>query len=295
MAIVYFTGRDRLLRSSSTLPFATINGTELFYIGTGTGIPCLVMHGGLGVDHTYLHPWLDPLGDRFRLVYYDHRGNGRSGRPALSTLTLSQLAADADALRYHLDVEQVAVLGHSFGGIVALEYALVYPHRLSHLILIGTTAAFDYGDEIVAKIQHKRPPREVLAAWGQPPADDADNAEMLRFLKARAPLYFVRHDPALVDRLFGRTVFSATASKRGSELVEGYSRVPRLGEIETPTLVLTGREDFIAPPSQAERLGRGMPHAQVVIFEQSGHYPYVEEPDAFFAALRNWFGNLSGR
>jgi proline iminopeptidase len=295
MAIVYFTGWDRLLRSSSTLPFATINGTELFYISTGTGIPCLVMHGGLGVDHTYLHPWLDPLGDRFRLVYYDHRGNGRSGRPSLSTLTLSQLAADADALRSHLDVEQVAVLGHSFGGLIALEYALAYPHRLSHLILVGTTAAFDYGDEIVAKIQHKRPPREVLAAWGQPPPDDADNAVMLRFLKARAPLYFVRHDPALVDCLFGRTVFSATASKRGSELVEGYSRVPRLGEIETPTLVLTGREDFIAPPSQAERLGRGMPHAQVVIFEQSGHYPYVEEPDAFFAALRSWFGNLSDR
>jgi proline iminopeptidase len=275
------------------LPIAAINATELFYISTGTGIPCLVMHGGLGVDHTYLHPWLDPLSDLFRLVCYDHRGNGRSGRPALSTLTLSQLAADADALRAYLGIEKVVVLGHSFGGIVALEYALAFPLRLSHLILVGTTAAFDYGDEIAANIQRKRPPPEVLAAWGQPPADDGDNREMLRQLKATAPLYFVRHDPALVDRLFARTIFSLAASKRGSELVQSYNVVPRLGEIETPTLVLTGREDFIAPPSQAERLGRRMPNAQVVIFEHSGHYPHVEEHEVFFATIRSWLRQVT--
>jgi proline iminopeptidase len=267
------------------LPFVAINGTELFYLSSGTGIPCLVMHGGLGVDHTYLHPWLDPLGDRFRLVYYDHRGNGRSGRPALSTLTFAQFAADADALRAYLGIDKIAILGHSFGGIVALEYALQYPHRLSRLILVGTAPAFDYGGEIVANIQRTRPDPEVLAAWGQPPVDAADQE---RQLKATAPLYFVRYDPAQVDRLFAHTVFSAAASKRGSDLVQGYSIVPRLREIETPTLVLTGRDDFIAPPSQAERLGRGLPNARVVIFEHSGHYPYVEEPDAFFATIRSW-------
>jgi hypothetical protein len=60
---------------------------ERFYVPNGTGIPCLVMHGGLGVDHTYLYSWLDPLGDLFRMVCYDHRGNGRFGRPSLSSLT----------------------------------------------------------------------------------------------------------------------------------------------------------------------------------------------------------------
>jgi proline iminopeptidase len=94
------------------MPFASVNGTKLFYLSTGVGIPCLVMHGGLGVDHTYLHPCLDPLGDLLHLVYYDHRGNGRSGRPPIATLTLAQLAADADALRAYLGIEQVAVLGH---------------------------------------------------------------------------------------------------------------------------------------------------------------------------------------
>ena len=85
--------------------------TSLFYNEVGQGIPCLVMHGGLGLDHTYLHPGLDPLGDTLRLVYYDHRGHGRSGRPPMQTVTFEQLADDADRLRAHLGFERIAVLG----------------------------------------------------------------------------------------------------------------------------------------------------------------------------------------
>ena len=93
--------------------------TDIFHLDVGAGPPCLVMHGGLGVDHSQFREGLDPLGDVLRLVYYDHRGNGRSGRPPIETLTLGQLADDADALRSHLGYEKVAVLGHSFGGCIA--------------------------------------------------------------------------------------------------------------------------------------------------------------------------------
>ena len=63
------------------MPKVSVNGTDLYYVVTGDGPPCLVMHGGLGMDHTYLRPWLDPLKDTLQLVYYDHRGNGRSTSP----------------------------------------------------------------------------------------------------------------------------------------------------------------------------------------------------------------------
>lgn len=99
------------------MPVARLNGTDLFYVEVGEGLPCLVMHGGLGIgDHSVLHPWLDPLGDVMRLIYYDHRGNGRSGRPPSETITFEQLCSDADALRDYLGFEEVAVLGYSFGG-----------------------------------------------------------------------------------------------------------------------------------------------------------------------------------
>ena len=89
------------------MPLAHLNGTELFYVEVGEGAPCLMMHGGLGFDHTSLHPWFDPLCDVMRLVYYDHRANGRSGRPPLETLTFEHLCADADALREHLGFEVI--------------------------------------------------------------------------------------------------------------------------------------------------------------------------------------------
>jgi proline iminopeptidase len=120
-----------------------INGTDLFYLESGRGVPCLVMHGGLGVDHTQFREWLDPLGDVLLLIYYDHRSNGRSGRPPIETLTFAQLVADADGLRAHLGHQQIAVIGHSYGGCVALLYARQYPQRVSHLMLVGTTAAWD--------------------------------------------------------------------------------------------------------------------------------------------------------
>ncbi len=123
------------------MPVVHLNNTDLFYLEVGEEPPCLVMHGGLGLDHTYMHPWLDPFGDVMHLVYYDHRGNGRSGRPPVETITFETLCADA--LREHCGFDQVALLGHSYGGFVALEYALRYPERLNLLILSGTAPAFD--------------------------------------------------------------------------------------------------------------------------------------------------------
>ena len=96
------------------------------------------------------------------LVYYDHRCNGRSGRPPIETLTLAQLADDADALRSHLGYEKVAVLGHSYGGCLALQYALRHPRHVSHLLLVGTTAAWDYTEELVAELRRRRPGREAV-------------------------------------------------------------------------------------------------------------------------------------
>jgi proline iminopeptidase len=117
------------------MPLADLNGTDLFYVEAGTGTPCLVMHGGLGVDHTHLRRWLDPLGDVLHLVYYDHRHNGRSGRPGIDSLTHEQFVADADALRAHLGLRRIAVLRHSYGGCLALEYALRHPEDAERLAL----------------------------------------------------------------------------------------------------------------------------------------------------------------
>ena len=273
------------------MPSAHANGAELFYLEVGKGVPCLVMHGGLGVDHTQFRDGLDPLGDVLRLVYHDHRCNGRSGRPPIETLTLEQLADDADSLRSHLGYERVAVLGHSYGGCLALQYALRHPRHLSHLVLVGTTAAWDYTEELLAELRRRRPDPVVLAAFLDLPADDATFARNQELVAAA--LGFHALGPARAKRLFGETLWSPAANARSRELMAGCDVVSRLGEIDVPTLILSGRHDFFCPPSQAERLRRGIRGSQLVVFEQSGHYPFVEEAEAFRHAVRAWLAQPS--
>jgi proline iminopeptidase len=274
------------------MPVTHVNGTDLFYLEVGTGVPCLVMHGGLGMDHTYLHPWLNPLDDTMHLVYYDHRGNGRSGRPPIETLTLAQFAADADALRAHLGSDKVSVLGHSYGGFIALEYALRCPTHLSHLILVDTAPAFNYGEEVIANARLKGATEEMMTVLNAP--NPTDDAEMQRALQVIAPLYFHLYDANLSNRMFGETVWSASAGARGEQLMAEYNVTPRLREVRVPTLILVGRDDFICPPTQAVIMRDGIPNSELVIFEQSGHVPYLEEPDAFFAAIRDWLRRTTG-
>ena len=267
------------------MPIAKANGTGLFYVESGDGLPCLVMHGGLGFDHTYLHPWLDPLGDTLRLVYYDHRGNGRSGRPPVDTLTFPQFCDDADALREHLGYERVAVMGHSYGGFIALEYALRYPGRLSHLLLVDTAPAFNNAEEVFANAQRKGTDEMMEVLRAPSPAEDA---ELMRMMRVMAPLYFHRYEGELADRIMADTICSASAGMRGEALLAEYDVTPRLGEIRAPTLILVGRDDFICPPAQASIMHEGISGSELLVFEESGHFPWVEERDAFFAAVRDW-------
>jgi proline iminopeptidase len=114
-----------------------IRDVSLFVKVIGNGDPIVLMHGGPGVDHTTMLPF-QPLADQFTLVLYDHRCNGRSNGPEISSMTWENLTADAEALRQSLGFEKWVMLGHSFGGMVALEYALRYPQSLSHLVLLDT-------------------------------------------------------------------------------------------------------------------------------------------------------------
>jgi proline iminopeptidase len=242
------------------------------------------MHGGLGFDHTYLHPWLDPLGDTLRLIYYDHRGNGRSGRPVKETMTHAQFAADAAALAQHLGHDKVAVLGHSYGGFIALEFALRHPERLSHLILLDTAPAFNYVEEIMDNALRKGATEEIMAILQ---ADFSSEDEMRQKFPKIFPLYFNTFSADIAQRLIENVILNASGGARPGEL-EAYNVVPRLGEIQTPTLILAGRDDFICPPSQSHILHEGIANSELVIFENSGHLPYVEEEEAFFKTVRDW-------
>ena len=136
----------------TTMP---IRDVSLFVEVVGQGYPLLLMHGGPGADHWTMLPFRR-CADQFTLVFYDHRCNGRSQGAPVSSMTFENLTADADALRQKLGFKRWAVLGHSFGGQVALEYALRYPGSLSHLVLLDTGGDSRWSQQNAADLLAKR-------------------------------------------------------------------------------------------------------------------------------------------
>jgi proline iminopeptidase len=262
--------------------YAEVDGARLFYERTGSGPPLLMMHGGLGLDHTYFRPWLDPLAAACELIYYDHRANGRSQAPAES-ITMDQLAADADALLGRLGIDRAAVLGHSYGGYTALQLALSFPDRVSHLVLCDTAARAPDWEAAMDRAAGLGASEQLLERAGQGFADEAGARE---WLEVMTPVYFPHSDPGIGKRVFADVRIELAADQRGTELLASFDPRPRLDEIRAPTLVIAGRDDFLYPPHDHEELRAGIPGAALVLIEGGGHLPFVEAQEPFLDALR---------
>lgn len=272
---------------------ARVKGTELFYEVHGSGLPMLVMHGGFGPDHSYFRPWLDALGDRVQLVYYDHRGGGRSARPpSLDGVTMQTWVDDADALRAHLGFDRLLVLGHSYGGFVAQEYALSYGDRLAGLVLCCTAPAWDYLDAIDANAQARGTPEAIEAHRQLGSGPVANDATFGQLWLRMAPLYFKRYDPDIGPSIHSATAYSAAAYNQSEVALVGWSTVDRLGSITAPTLIVASRDDWVTPVAQSERMLAELPNADLVVFEESGHYPFVEEHAGFVKVISEWVAAL---
>lgn len=252
----------------------------------GEGVPTLVLHGGLGVDHGAYRS-LDQLGAGLRLIYLDHRGNGRSARPDPATLTMAGWADDALRVGRALAGEvPLVILGHSYGGFVGQELAIREPAAVRALVLVCTTPG-----QLGAGEQPAAPgpplPVEFEHIVASPPETDE---ELAAGLSALAPAYVHRVDPAMLRQLMASTVFSASAMRRGFEVLAGWSSVDRLGSVTAPTLVLAGRHDPFTSWPQADRIAARVPDAQVVVFEHSSHFPWLDEPELFATTVRHWLG-----
>ena len=276
--------------------FAEVAGHRVYYTTYGHGRPLLLMHGGPGLDHTYFRPWLDPLGERAELIYYDQLGQGRTERPASwEGVTHETWAAEADALRAYLGHERIILLGHSYGGFIAQDYALRYGEHLDGLILSDTAPVLDYMDVIGANAAARGTPEQLQVVGGlSDPYSLSGDAAFRKAWRTILPLYFQHYDPELGDAMDEQTQYSGAAYAHGfAKCLPVFNTLPRLGEIRTPTLVISGRHDWITPPAQgAERLHAAIPNSQLVILENSGHFPFIEERDRYVGAVADWLSRL---
>lgn len=281
--------------------FLKANGTRLFFDVIGSGLkpleaamepkPTLIaLHGGPGLDHSYFRPILDPLGEVAQVLYLDLRGQGRSARHSTEYYQLGIMADDVVALCAELGIEKPVVLGHSFGGFVALTMAVRAPELLGGLILFST-AAEERGYDL--DMLEQLAGRELREIAEREQAGVASEADMQRYDAEIFPLYWYRYKPEFLTGLLGKTVFNRDIGPyMQPRLLQDYDLRSQLASIRTPTLVLHGRHDWVVPFRQGEFLAQHIPNAQWHCFEQSRHGVLRDQPDELLAVIRMFVAAL---
>jgi proline iminopeptidase len=256
----------------------------------------LIAHsGGPGMD---ARVWDDFAGieDFVTLVVMHPRGAGLSGSASGDAYRLPDYAADLQALRLHLGVDTPILMGWSHGGMVAMQFAFTYPDAISKLILFDTSAYFgEFLGDIEGAVQafekerwFKRSFAALRAEWDGKYETDED---MSRLWAEEMKFYFKKFDKkanAYHERTKHLPIRIASL-KVFNEMEAGTMDLrPQLKHIRVPTLVIVGRHDFITNVAMAEEMVKHIPDARLEIFEDSGHYAFVEEPAKFYRVIKEF-------
>jgi proline-specific peptidase len=276
----------------------TIDGARIFYhpVGSEGNYPLVVLHGGPGLDHTLMHPWLDDLSDTFRLFYVDERGQGRSQRVDPSTLSLERFAADVTLLAQALGLERYALLGHSFGAFIALTHAIEQKDA-THYIISGGTASFTKTapelHENLAAFEPVELRDQVIRSWAMEPTV-ASQEEAGQILAMQMPFHF----SSVESEGYRRHVAAGDTTVYAPEVLAHFARneysielEDRLREVDKPTLVMTGEYDRTCTPRAAREMADGIRGAELFIVAGAGHMSFMEEPALFCDTVRSFFNH----
>jgi len=277
-----------------------LNGVDLHYRAIGEGQALFLVSPGWGIASDYLQRAFSSLATHFRLIFIDSRGSGLSGRPSDPTQMASvDMADDLEALRAYLDLSEISILGHSNSGAIALLYAVRYPKHVSKLVLIdtqvlGLSAAGDTQRLLKSRSTDPRfeEATKVVTTFFTGQVNPASSDESLEsFIAQVLPLYLHSPEKSLSlaqQQLSGPISSYAFKSQFAADRANPLDQTQSLGEIRAKVLIIVGRDDFICPVALSMRLHEGILGSSLVIFEKSGHFPWLEEPDAFFRELEQF-------
>lgn len=272
-----------------------LNGVQIHYSVRGSGPVAIVHSGGPGMD---ARGWDDfaHIDNFLTLVVLHPRGSGLSGPAASDAYLLPHYASDVEALRVHLGLERPIVMGWSHGGMVAQQFAFTYPNSLSKLILFDTSAYFgEFLSDIEASVQgFKEEPwfeksfAALKAEWDGKYETDED---MARLWVEEMKFYFKKFDSraaAYHERTKNLPFHIQPLKTFNDQEAPTFDLRPHLNKVSVPTLILVGRYDFITNVAMAEEMCRRIPNAKLEIFEESGHYALVEEPEKFYGVIKEF-------
>jgi proline iminopeptidase len=278
---------------------AAFRGTRIYFDIEGAGLvtdgpamrenpAAFIIHGGPGGDHTGFKPGMSPLAGRMQLVYFDHRGQGRSDRGDPARYTLDENVEDMEALRRYLGLDRIVSIGTSYGGMVAMAHAARYPHAVSHLVLIVTAAHGGFiarAQQIMRERGSAEQQRVCDILWA---GGFNTREELQHYYEAMGPMYSRRYDAAAAAEGRARAMYEPEPLNRAfgpAGFLRSFDLRPELARIAAPTLILAGRHDWICPPEFSEEINALIPGSDLRIFERSSHSIRADEPQAMLDAI----------
>jgi proline iminopeptidase len=280
---------------------AKLRGTEIYFDVAGMQLqpvgeefierPVLFMlHGGPGGDHTRFKQHSLALQDAAQLVMIDHRGCGRSKKTRQKDYTLENNIEDIEALRQHLGLERICLLGTSYGGMVAQGYAIRYSKRVEKLILVVTAPSYRFLDQAKAILQERGNAKQIAMCENLWNGTFKNHEHIMQFFKLTDSLYSMKAKKSK-QRSYRATksVFSHQAMNEGfKSTLRHFDFISKLKKITCPTLVLAGQDDWICPPQQSKIIAEHIPNAKLKIFKNCGHALAVDAHGIYIKTIKQF-------
>ncbi|HTT65470.1 MAG TPA: proline iminopeptidase-family hydrolase [Bryobacteraceae bacterium] len=288
--------------------FVDAHGVLIYYQTLGQGTPLLIVHGGPGASHDYFLPYLLPLARHHKLIFIDERGSGKSEKlEDPSGYTVENMVEDTEAVRQGLKLGRISLLGHSYGGVLAQAYALKYQANLTHLVLCSTFHSTTEMNEVFRRMLDHMTPElrgrieslEKAGLFGKGKIYEKNRYPNDYMIAAWGEGYFPyvyqrRPDPNYDPIANGNMAWDLYREMWGSDgefVIDGNLKsveyAGRLKTIRVPTLITAGDHDECAP-SLAEEMHRLIAGSKLVIFPQSGHMTFVDQPGLFIKTVTDF-------
>ncbi|MEP7320756.1 MAG: alpha/beta fold hydrolase [Saprospiraceae bacterium] len=271
---------------------------SLFYYHTGTGEPVVFIHGGPGLNHSYFLPYTNRLASSYHLIYYDQKSCGQSEIPSdTNAMRLDAFVNDIETIRQKFGLKKIHLLGHSWGSMLAIKYALKYPQNLSSLILINPAATSSQDVREASKIINRQ----------------FDNTDQMNRTMIIESTEFKSGSPKAMEKLFRLGFRQNMAQKNLADSIQlnipedfakrngalkylfrdlaDYDLYPSLKNITTPTLIIEGDQDVGLGASEKIRTEISMSTYKII--KDAGHFTFIEQPAAFDSIIKTFIGSLN--
>lgn len=274
-----------------------VEGGKVWYqvIGSGSNTPLLLLHGGPGAPSHYLKPLEDVSEDR-PVIFYDQLGAGRSDRPSDTRLwRTDRFVAELAQVRSHLGLDEVHILGHSWGSMLAMEYMLTEPAGIKSITFASPALNVKRWTDDAKTLLRALPEETQQTITSHEAGGTTDSPEYQEAVMEYYKLYLSRSDPwspdlmaafegfntELYGYMWGPSEFTA------SGILRDYNRESELAQLDLPVLFTTGRYDE-ATPETVEHFHSLVPNSEIKIFEESAHMTMLDEPEAYIDAVRDF-------